>query len=168
MNTNSLSSCLSAVNHGFITKLSFPSVQEIKDAKGAMSQANLSLKELRPFATEKGVVLTGKKLIKKRVDEPINTYTESKALQAKAYFRLGSAQIILQEYEDAVKTFGLCVESTQEAGLTVDAAVTRKINQLKLCRKEKKERQRKKFKFMFSSNKKEEESSKHSTGIGDA
>ena len=125
--------------------------QEIDDTKGAITQANLSLKELKPFATEKGIVLTGKKLTKKRTDEPLDTYTESKALQAKAYFRLGSAQIAVQEYDDAVKTFEHSVDSTKEAGMMVDAAVMRKINEAKRGRKEKKERQRKKFKFMFSS-----------------
>jgi len=125
--------------------------EEIDDTKGAITQANLSLKELKPFATEKGIVLTGKKLTKKRTDEPLDTYTESKALQAKAYFRLGSAQIAVQEYDDAVKTFEHSVDSTKEAGMMVDAAVMRKINEAKRGRKEKKERQRKKFKFMFSS-----------------
>ena len=124
--------------------------QEIDDTKGAITQANLSLKELKPFATEKGIVLTGKKLTKKRTNEPLDTYTESKALQAKAYFRLGSAQIAMQEYDDAVKTFEHSVDSTKEAGMLVDAAVMRKINEAKRGRKEKKERQRKKFKFMFS------------------
>jgi len=142
------------------------SLQEINDAKGAMAQANLSLKELKPFATEKGVVLTGKKLTKKRADEPIKTYNESKALQAKAYFRLGSSQILLKEYDDAVKSFDLCVGSTNEAGMTVDAAVMRKINEAKRRRKEKKEIQRKKFKFMFSSNEKEVDSSKGTTEVG--
>jgi len=140
--------------------------EEINDTKGARTQANLSLKELKPFATEKGVVLTGKKLAKKRTDEPSKTYTESKALQAKAYFRLGSSQILLKEYDDAVKSFDLCVGSTKEAGKTVDAAVMRKINEAKRRRKEKKERQRKKFKFMFSSNEEEEDGSKCTAEAG--
>ena len=118
-----------------------------------MTQANLALKELKPFATEKGKVLTGKKLAKKRTDEPHETYTEAKALQGKAYFRLGSAQLALDEYDDAVKTFQNCQDSTKQAGLTLDASVTRKMNEAKRYRKEKKERQRKKFKFAFSSKK---------------
>ncbi|KAL7536894.1 hypothetical protein ACHAXR_007459 [Thalassiosira sp. AJA248-18] len=131
--------------------------EEINDTKGAITQANLSLKELRPFATERGIVLTGKKLAKKRTDEPHETYTEAKSLQAKAYFRLGSAQLAMDEYDDALKSLEHCVDSTREAGLTVDAGIMRKINETKRCRKEKKERQRKKFKFMFSSRKDDDE-----------
>lgn len=115
-----------------------------------MTQATLSLKELKPFATEKGVVLTGKKLAKKRTDEPHNTYNEAKALQAKAYFRLGSAELEMNEYDEALKSLELCAECTKEAGKTVDAGVMRKIDQAKRCRREKKEQQRKKFKFMFA------------------
>ncbi len=125
-------------------------VQEISDANGAVIQANLSLKELKPFATKKGAVFVGKKLSSTRTDEPHSTYLEAKALQAKAYFRLGSAQLVLSEYDEAVKTFELCVASTKEANLTVDAGVLRKINEAKRFRKEKKESQRKKFKLMFS------------------
>ena len=125
--------------------------QEINDTKGAISQSNLSLKELKPFAAEKGIVLTGKKLAKKRTEEPHSTFNEAKALQAKAYFRLGSAQLIVHEYDEAVKAFELCADSTKEAGMTVDSGILRKMNEAKRCRKEKKERQRKKFKFMFAS-----------------
>ena len=125
-------------------------VQEICDANGAVIQASLSLKELKPFATKRGAVLVGRKLANTRTDEPHSTYLEAKALQAKAYFRLGSAQIVLSEYDEAVKTFENCVASTKEANLTVDAGVLRKINEAKRFRKEKKESQRKKFKLMFS------------------
>ena len=122
------------------------------------------MKELKPFTAEKGVVLTGKKLAKKRMDEPHSTYIEAKTLQAKSFFRLGSSQLAMNEYDDAVKTLGQCVESTKEAGMTVDAGVLRKINEAKRCRKQKKERQRKKFKFMFSSAEKNEHGSNGDEG----
>ncbi|KAL9179718.1 hypothetical protein ACHAXT_009008 [Thalassiosira profunda] len=129
--------------------------EDLDDAKGAAAQANFALKELQPFASAKGVVLTGKKLTKQRTDEPHETYTEAKALQAKAYFRLGSAQLALDEYDDAVKAFEQCLDSTTEGGLSVDAGVMRKINEAKRCRKEKKESQRKKFKFAFGGDSKD-------------
>ena len=132
-------------------------LQELDDAKGAAAQANFALKELRPFASAKGVVLTGNKLTKQRADEPHETYTEAKALQAKAYFRLGSAQLALDEYDDAVKAFEQCLDSTTEGGLSVDAGVMRMINKAKRCRKEKKESQRKKFKFAFGGDSKDNE-----------
>lgn len=137
----------------FYCHLLILNIQDIKDIKGSISQANQSIKELKPFATERGVVLTGTKLTKKRTDEPVDTYHQAKALQAKAYYRLGSARIAQHDYEAAVKTFELCVESTKEAGMVVDAAIMKKINEAKRCRKEEERQRRKKFKFMFSSSK---------------
>lgn len=124
---------------------------ELNDAKEALSQANLALRELRPFATEKGVVLTGKKLSKKRKDEPDETFKEAKTLQAKAYFRLGSAQLAATDFEEAVNSFDKSAKCSKEVDLEVEAAVVRKLNEAKRRRKEKKEKERKKFKFMFSS-----------------
>jgi len=102
------------------------------------------------------VVLTGKKLTRKRTDEPDRTFDEAKALEAKAYFRLGSAQMAAQQYDDAVSTFGRCLHSTKEAGMAIDRAIVCKVNEAKRYLKEKKDRQRKKFKFMFTSPKDEE------------
>lgn len=123
---------------------------EIFDPKGAAFQAEQALDELRPFVDDKGVVLTGsKKLTKKRVDEPIRTYTEAKALQAKAYFRLGSAKLLLKEYDEAVLSFEGCIKSTGEAGMPADANTLRKLNDARRRYLEKKERHRKKFKLAF-------------------
>ena len=127
--------------------------QEINDPKGSVAQSKLALNELKPFSTERGVVLTGKKLSKKRQDEPHTTYTEAKALEAKAYFRLGSAQVAMNDYDEAVKTFEHCVKSTKESGLTVDSGVLRKMREAKRCLLEQKGREKKKFKFMFSTKK---------------
>ena len=124
--------------------------EELKDTKEALSQANLALRALRPF-TEKGVVLTGKKLSKKRKDEPHETFKEAKTLQAKAYFRLGSAQLAATDFEEAVNSFDKSAKCSKEVDLQVEDAVVRKLNEAKRRRKEKKEKERKKFKFMFSS-----------------
>jgi len=125
---------------------------ELDDARGARTQAMLALEELNPFTSEQGVVLTGKTFTRKRMDEPIETYTEAKMLQSKAYFRLGTAQLVLCEYDYAVESLEHCVECTKEAGKSVDATVLRKLTESKRCRKMDKERKKKKFKFMFSSN----------------
>ena len=125
-------------------------VPEINDARGSVTLASLALKEVKPFATKMGTVVT-KNLAHARTDEPYTTYVEANTLQAKAYFRLGSAQLVLSEYDEAIKSFEQCVASTKEANMTVDSGVLRKINEAKRCRKEKKEKQRKKFKLMFSS-----------------
>jgi len=124
---------------------------ELDDARGAITQTKLALDEIKPFAT-KGVVLVGKQLTRKRLDEPSETYNEAKVLQSKAYFRLGTAQLVLCEYDDAVESLEQCVESAKQAGKSVDATVLRKLNEARRCRKMNKERQKKKFKFMFSSN----------------
>lgn len=126
--------------------------KEINDAKAAAVQASLSLKELKAFATQMGTVLTGEKLESIRSDEPHKTFHEAKALQAKAYFRLGSAQLAMCDYGDAVKTFEKCVASTKDANLTVDAGIVRKMNEAMRCHKQKNERQRKKYKAMFVAN----------------
>ena len=126
---------------------------EICDLKGAALQAEQALDELRPFVEDKGVVLTGnKKLTKKRVDEPIKTYTEAKALQAKAYFRLGTAQLLLKNYDEAVSSYEGCIKSTGEAGMPADAITLRKLNDARRRHMEKKERHRKKFKLAFEQN----------------
>ncbi len=126
-------------------------IQEVQDAKGAVTQAEQSLKELKPFASKKGVVYMGKKLASHRTDEPEETYVQAKALQAKAYFRLGSAQLVLNEYDDAVKSLECSVGCTREANMKVDAGLLRKLNKAKQYRNDKIERQRKKFKLMFRS-----------------
>ena len=124
---------------------------EIQDAKGAVTQAEQSLRELKPFATNKGVVFMGKKLAFNRADEPEETYVQAKALQAKAYFRLGSAQLSLGEYDDAVKSLECSVASTREANMKVDAGLLRKLNKAKHIRNDRIEKQRKKFKLLFGS-----------------
>jgi hypothetical protein len=126
--------------------------KEINDAKCAAVQASLSLKELKAFATQMGTVLIGEKLESIRSNEPHKTFHEAKALQAKAYFRLGSAQLALCDYGDAVKTFEKCVASTKDANLTVDAGIVRKMNEAMRCHKQKKVRQRNKYKAMFVAN----------------
>merc|ERR1712037_527481 len=93
----------------------------------------------------------GKRLTKKRAGEPPDTFSQAKALCDKAYFRLGSAQLAMGEYNDAVKSFESCMDSTKEAGMSVDGGVLRKINEAKRRRREKKESQRKKFKKMLKS-----------------
>ncbi len=122
--------------------------EEMNDVKGAIAQATTSIKELKPFSAEKGVVLTGKKLDKRRRDEPESTYLEAKALEAKALFRLGSAQMSLGDYDDAVKSL---YRSVKASGDNPDKAVLRKLNEARKGSQEKKERQKRKFKFMFGS-----------------
>lgn len=123
---------------------------ETRDIRSAIAQANLSLKELRPFVEERGSVLTGKKMEKKRLEEPHSTYAEAKTLQSKAFFRLGSAQLMMEDYEEAVKSFEQCITCTQTIDVNPEQVVLRRLNEAKQGDRRKKERQRKKFKFMFA------------------
>lgn len=87
---------------------------DILDTYTAYVQASLALFDLRPFTSAPGIVLTGKKLQKTREDEPIATYQAAKDLQAKAYFRLGSAKFLVGEYETAMQMFERCLAATKD------------------------------------------------------
>ena len=94
--------------------------------------------------------MTGKKLSKKRADEPHSTYTEAKNLEAKAFFRLGSAQLTMHDYEEAYTAFQQSVASAKEAGQTIDALTLKRLTESKRLAQQSKRRQKKKFKFAFS------------------
>lgn len=130
----------------------------IADTKGASEQACLALNELKPFVAFRGKVMMGKKLNRARDDlgggeeEPPQTYQEAKGLQAKAYFRLGSAQHASGDFGAAAKSLERSVEARKEAEPEAepDALVARRLAEARWEARKKKKRQRKKFKFMFA------------------
>ena len=126
----------------------------------AGQQALLALHEIKPFATSKGKVMTGRKLDKARDDEPEDTFKEAKSLQAKAYFRLGNAQSASCEYGAAVKSFENSIKSTRDLkgpNAKPEAEVQRRLAEAKKENVRKRKRQRKKFKFAFSEGNNEEQ-----------
>lgn len=132
---------------------------DVNDTKAAMFLAKLALKELKPFVSAKGCVKTGKKLERSRLEEPEITYTEAMALQSKAYFRLGSAQLLLNDFEDAIESFE---QSIQSSSLSFpekkpDAAVLRKLQEAKLANRRQCNSERKKFKFAFATKEQEQQ-----------
>ena len=118
----------------------------------ACDHAGLALQELKPFVASKGSVLTGRKLTKSREGEPEETYTEAKALQAKAYFRLGNAQIVTGDYSEAVKSLDLSIKATKALkgpDAKPEAVVQRQLAEARKLNAKKRKRQREKFAFAF-------------------
>ena len=118
----------------------------------ACDHAGLALQELKPFVASKGSVLTGRKLTKSREGEPEETYTEAKALQAKAYFRLGNAQIVTGDYSEAVKSLDLSIKGTKAlkgSDTKPEAVVQRRLAEARKLNAKKRKRQREKFAFAF-------------------
>ena len=126
---------------------------DLNDPKAAMFQSKRVLKELRPFVVKKGLVLTGKKLDRSRLEEPDSTYTEATALQSKAYFRLGVAQLHQSDFEDAIESFEQSIQLSNSScpEKKPDSAVLRKLQEAKLEHRKQCNRERKKFKFAFTS-----------------
>lgn len=125
---------------------------DLNDPKAAMFQAKMVLKELKPFVAKKGLVLTGKKLDRSRLEEPDSTYIEATALQSKAYFRLGVAQLQRSDFEDAVESFEQSIQSSNEScpEKKPDSAVLRKLQEAKVEHRKQYNKERKKFKFAFA------------------
>jgi len=121
--------------------------KQINDPPAALEQAQLALNELKPFTSTKW------RLDKAQEDE-INqqTYKEAKELQAKAYFRLGTAQTSSGDFAAAIRSFEHSMRSTREAtpGREPEPVVLRRLADAKREHLRKKKRHRKKFKFMFS------------------
>ena len=119
----------------------------------AIEQAQLALHELSPFCAKKGKVMKGNQLDQiHRDDEPQETYIDAMLLQAKAYFRLGSAQFALEDYTEAIASFEKSVSITQKAKAKPDNLVLRRLSEAKRESRRRGKRHRKKFKFSFSSN----------------
>lgn len=135
----------------------------------ACDHAGLALQELKPFVASKGSVLTGRKLTKSREGEPEETYIEAKELQAKAYFRLGNAQIVTGDYSGAVKSLDLSIKATKAlkgSDAKPEAVVQRRLAEARKLNAKKRKRQREKFAFAFehSAEVKNGEEEKYSDG----
>ena len=117
----------------------------------ALEQAQLALLALKPYCVTKGKVIYGLKLDEVlREDEPEETFFEALALEAKAYFRLGSAQYKLAEYSKAILSFEHSVRSSQRANSKPDNLVLRRLSEAKRQKQRiSKKNHRKKLKLAF-------------------
>lgn len=133
------------------TRLNLCLVLSNFDLRGAREQAILALKELAPFCTKPGKVLSGKKLsVVHTENEPISTYNEAKELQAKAYFRHGSVDLKKGDYEEAVDEFEESIKCTKELSKEPDRVLLRRLAEAKREKSRKGKRQKKKFKRMLA------------------
>jgi tetratricopeptide (TPR) repeat protein len=120
----------------------------------AADQARAALKLLFPFTRHEGkiIVILSRGGDKKKEHvvsdkEPAETYKEAKSLQAKAYFRLGSAELNMGDYSAAIKSFEASLKSSSVTSpdSKPDSLLMRRLQEAKQRRKAKKKRDRKKF-----------------------
>lgn len=83
-----------------------------------------------------------------RNEEP-SVFDEATKLYAKAFFRLGSAEMELRNYSDAVESFEASLSATKRINGTPDKLVTRRLQEAKRLRKCKKKRVSRKFQRLF-------------------
>jgi hypothetical protein len=132
--------------------------KEISDPGAAYTQAFLALKDLLPFCTALGVVLTGEKCHTIRENEPIETFKQAKELQVKAYFRLGSAKLQSGDPNLAMQNFDKCLSATKEIhpDAAPDKMVLHRLAEAKRLSAKQNKRRRKKFKTALEEHSKEE------------
>lgn len=126
----------------------------ITEPKKAAEQAMMALLELDPFCREKGKVKTGKDMdVVHSGCEPLTTFTEAKEFQAKAYFRLATAQCEIGDHKEAARNFDRSIKSTRAVNPDAqpDQHVLHRLADAKRESMKKSKRQRKKFKAMFGS-----------------
>jgi tetratricopeptide (TPR) repeat protein len=120
----------------------------------AAGQARAALRLLEPFSIEPGKVIErrdGKENVILSSNEPGSTYEEAKALQAKAYYRLGSAELEAGDYASAVKMFDASLRSSSESGngdrkdAKPDALTVKRLQEAKRKLRASKKRERAKY-----------------------
>jgi tetratricopeptide (TPR) repeat protein len=117
----------------------------------AIRQALNALHDLDPFCAQKGKIMKGENLDKVHGEsEREETYLEAKALQAKAYFRLGSAQYELGDFSDAILSYGSSVSASEQAKAKPDKLVLRRLSEAKRESRLARKRERTKFEFGFA------------------
>lgn len=126
----------------------------IADWEGAIEQAKLAIQEIKPFAKDKGKVIS-KHLSTKNalISVPEEVFVEAKELEAKAYYRWGNAQFGCKDFASAINSFDKSIRATKESssGAMPEAIVVRRLSEAKRENARRKERYRKKLKFSLSS-----------------
>ena len=146
--------------------------REVPQLEQAKDQARRALLELQPFCAQKGKVcmlfykrgnitrlfsgsISSNRKVKTEIlkgEEPEETYAEAKTLEAKAFFRLGSAQSDMGEYGESIKSFEKSIECTLglDPNAKVDPLVVRRLAEAKREKARQNKRHRKKFRMMFA------------------
>ena len=110
------------------------------------NQAEIALRLLSPYTQEPGKVYYQNRLI--REHEPETTYQEAMRLQAKAYFRLGSAELELGDFFNATKALEASMASTDGPA---DPVILKKLNKAKSRSSSQKKRNRRRFEVALAS-----------------
>ncbi|KAG7365382.1 hypothetical protein IV203_038585 [Nitzschia inconspicua] len=130
-----------------------------------ISRLNMSLLLLKPLFSELQVAERQAKLALKDLDQISDLYQDDKrmgagstdeilSLRAKAFFRRGSAQFEMGDYENAIESFEEsigCTKRQSEGNSKPDQLVVRRLAEAKREHVKRKKRQRKKFKIAFAS-----------------
>ena len=106
----------------------------------ARNQAEIALRLLAPYTRESGKVYYQTRVL--RDDEPEETYRTARQLQAKAYFRLGSAELEIGDYVNAAKSLEASIASTDGP---VDPVIQRRLIKAKSRSQTQKKRNRRRF-----------------------
>jgi hypothetical protein len=131
---------------------------EIKQLYRAADQARFAVRLLSPFTAKHGMVILkfvdGDESTELIVNahEPDQTFEEAKALEAKAYFRLGSAEFETGNYAGATKSFRASLKCLSESstGTKTDALVSKRLEEAKSKLKALKKRTSKRFRQLLS------------------
>ena len=140
-----------------------------KEPKHAGVQAMMALLELDPFVQKRGEIRKGGQYmdIVHNNAEPESTYEEAKALQAKAFFRLGSSHLEIGDFGVAVKHFEASLECSCELNgeAKPDPLLFRCLAEAKRENKKKAKQQRKRFRVMLAQGLDESPPSSRKTSI---
>jgi hypothetical protein len=112
---------------------------EASDPSRAMDQAAAALQLLRPFATTKNDNTASSSNSSSSVED----HNDIQSLQAKAFYRLGSAKLEVGNYSEAVECFEACL--CGHVGIKVDPLVSRKLQEAKRMLKMDKKRYKRGF-----------------------
>jgi hypothetical protein len=112
----------------------------------ARNQAEIALRLLAPYTKEVGKVYHEQILLSE--SEPHSTYMEARKLQAKAFFRLGSAELEIEDYVSAVKSLESSISATDGP---VDPLVLKRLSKAKRRSSSQKKRNKRRFELALSS-----------------
>jgi hypothetical protein len=126
---------------------------QIADCEGAIDQAKLALIEIKPFSKERGRVVSKHLPSNENCNVSNEVYGEAKEMEAKAYFRLGTAHMGQQDYHSAMHSLEKSVRATKElpsddgGKKSPEPVVLKRLAEAKRENARRKERYRKKLKF---------------------
>jgi tetratricopeptide (TPR) repeat protein len=123
---------------------------EFSSPNWSVAQARAALKLLFSFTQQSGAVVSmsarGDTYAVVKEDEPVETYNVALSYQAKAYFRLGAAQMETKDYHSAMRNFEASHRSLLACpNAKPDALTLKRLQEAKRKYKVKKKRDRAKF-----------------------